>query len=188
MRATTVGLSAICIMLAVNNIFNVSATKDVEQAIKETRPTAEEQIVEEQIVNHYNTTNNYNETHNHYESNDNDEKIEELEEKITQLEDKEETNDTGIVSVGVNQQGVVYNQQPQQVRDPWRGPKNYKCNKAAGYPAICGYCGEQGEIHFNIDEWQDTQGTYHLTHRGCGQLYCNELGVEPRIEESYKIR
>lgn len=182
MRVITVGLSAICIILGMNNIFNVKASKDVEQAIKETRPT-----VEEQVVNNYNTINNYNETHNHYES-DNNEEIEDLKNQINEL--KKESNKDEQVLVSVDSNNVVrpvVNQSTSN-RDPWTGPKSYKCNRMAGYPAICGYCGEQGEIHYNIKEWQDTQGTYHLTHIGCGQRYCDKIGVEPRVEEAYKIR
>lgn len=186
MKMITVGFCCVVIMLGLNAMLNVNATNNVEQAIKETRPTVNQEVGQT-IENQY-ITNNYNETHNHYESNDNEEELKALEEKITKLEEEQKESDTGIVSVGVNEYGVVYNTQPQPVKEPWTGPKSYKCNRMAGYPAICGYCGEQGEIHYNIKEWQDTQGTYHLTHVGCGQRYCNNVGVEPRVEESYKIR
>ena len=180
MGSVTVGLCAVVSMLGLSSIFNIGATKDVEKAVKEIKPAAVEQHV---------TNNNY-ETHNHYESNDNNkEEIKKLEEKIAKLEeDKEEqeTKEDEQVLVGVNQNGVVYQAQP--TKEVWRGPKSYKCNMAAGYPAECGYCGEVGEIHFNIKEWQDEQGTYHLTHVGCGQRYCDKVGVQPRIEELYKIR
>jgi polyhydroxyalkanoate synthesis regulator phasin len=186
MGSVTVGICALVTMVGLGSFLNVKATNEVEQAVKETKPAVEQKI-EQTVENQYITNNNY-ETHNHYESNDNKEELKALEEKITKLEKEQKESDTGIVSVGVNEYGVVYNTQPQPVRDPWRGPRSYKCNKAAGYPAICGYCGEQGEIHHNIKEWQDTQGTYHLTHVGCGRLYCDTLGVEPRVEESYKVK
>lgn len=186
MEPVTVGICALVTMFGLGSFLNVKATNEVEQAVKETKPAVEQKI-EQAVENQYITNNNY-ETHNHYESNDNEEELKVLEEKITKLEQEQKESDTGIVSVGVNEYGVVYNTQPQPVKDPWRGPRSYKCNKAAGYPAICGYCGEQGEIHYNIKEWQDTQGTYHLTHVGCGRLYCDTLGVEPRVEESYKVK
>lgn len=185
MEPVTVGICALVTMFGLGSFLNVKATSEVEQAVKETKPTVEQKI-EQAVENQYITNNNY-ETHNHYEDDDS-EQIKELEEKITKLEEEQKESDTGIISVGVNEYGVVYNTQHQPVKDPWRGPRSYKCNKAAGYPAICGYCGEQGEIHYNIKEWQDTQGTYHLTHVGCGQRYCNNIGVEPRIDEAYKIR
>lgn len=186
MGSVTVGICALVTMFGLGSFLNVKATNEVEQAVKETKP-AVEQNIEQVVENQYVTNNNY-ETHNHYESNDNEEELKALEEKITKLEEEQKESDTGIVSVGVNDYGVVYNTQHQLSREPWKGPRSYKCNKAAGYPAICGYCGEQGEIHYNIKEWQDTQGTYHLTHVGCGKLYCDTLGVEPRVEESYKVR
>ena len=195
MKILTVGFCSVVIMLGVNTILNISATNEVEQAIIETRPTVvEEKIKEttekENIINNYNTyeTNNYNETNNYYESTVNEEKLTELEDKIAELE--KSNNDEEIVLIDVDSNGVVRPQVSQSTvkQDPWTGPKSYKCNRMAGYPAICGYCGEQGEIHYNIKEWQDTQGTYHLTHVGCGQRYCNKIGVEPRIEEAYKIR
>lgn len=180
MKILTVGFCSVVIMLGLSAILNVNATNDVKQVIKETKPT-----VEQPIENQY-ITNNYNEN-NYYENNDS-EKLEELESKIDELEKQNEESTNEQVLVGVNEYNVVYNAQPQQVKDPWKGPKSYKCNYAAGYPAICGYCGEQGEIHFNIQEWQDTQGTYHLTHKGCGAKYCESVGVEPRIDEAYKLK
>jgi hypothetical protein len=161
----------LCSML-ITSYFEIESTDKITTAIEE-KPSVS------QTYNHY-------ETNNYYEDDDT-EKIEELEEKINELE-TEETESNEEVLVGVNQYGVVVNTQPQEIKEPWSGPKNYKCDKMAGYPAICGYCGEQGEIHFNIKEWQDEQGTYHLTHVGCGQKYCEKMHIEPRIEESYKIR
>ena len=186
MKMITVGFCCVVIMLGLNAVLNVNATNNVEQAIKETRPTVNQEVGQT-IENQY-ITNNYNETHNHYESNDNEEELKALEEKIAKLEEEQKESTNEQVLVGVTQNGVVYNQQPQVIKEPWHGPKSYKCNRAAGYPAICGYCGEQGEIHFNIQEWQDTQGTYHLTHKGCGAKYCESIGVEPRIDEAYKLR
>ena len=89
-------------------------------------------------------------------------------------EDKDE-----VVLVGVDEYGVVRNLAPQTttVKDPWRGPKSYKCDKIAGYPAECEYCGEIGEIHFNIKEWQDKQGTYHVTHVGCKDKCLNQYKI-----------
>lgn len=133
-------------------------------------------------------SDNISPTYNYYTD---EEELVEIQNEISALKDEikeqqelnEETiSNNSIVSVNRYEEKIVIS------RDPWRGPKNYKCNKAAGYPAICGYCGEQGEIYHNIKEWQDTQGTYHLTHVGCGKLYCDTLGVEPRLEESYKVR
>lgn len=168
----------LCSML-ITSYFEIQSTDKITDVIEDKNSVS-------QTVNNYETINNY-ETNNYYETNDS-EKIEELEEKIIELEKQEEESTNEQVLVGVNEYNVVYNTQPQEVKDPWTGPKSYKCNRMAGYPAICGYCGEQGEIHYNIKEWQDTQGTYHLTHVGCGQRYCNNVGVEPRIEEAYKIR
>ena len=171
------GLIATCSIvllcsMTINSYLEIQSTDKITTAVQEQDGVSQ-------------TINNY-ETNNYYE-NDNDEKIEELEEKITELETKEETTNEQVL-VGVNEYGVVVNEQPAIAQDPWRGPKNYKCDRPAGYPAICSYCGEQGEIHFNIKEWQDEQGTYHLTHVGCGQKYCEKMHVEPRVEESYKIR
>ena len=170
------GLIATCsIVLLVS--MNVNSFLEIQSTDKITAAVQEKDSVSQ--------TYNINETNNYYESNNTD-KIEELEEKITELETKDEEESQEQVLVGVNQNGVVYQAQP--TKEVWRGPKSYKCNMAAGYPAECGYCGEVGEIHFNIKEWQDEQGTYHLTHVGCGQKYCDKVGVQPRIEESYKIR
>lgn len=170
------GLIATCsIVLLVS--MNVNSFLEIQSTDKITAAVQEKDSVSQ--------TYNINETNNYYESNNTD-KIEELEEKITELETKNEEESQEQVLVGVNQNGVVYQAQP--TKEVWRGPKSYKCNMAAGYPAECGYCGEVGEIHFNIKEWQDEQGTYHLTHVGCGQKYCDKVGVQPRIEESYKIR
>lgn len=170
------GLIATCsIVLLVS--MNVNSFLEIQSTDKITAAVQEKDSVSQ--------TYNINETNNYYES-DNTDKIEELEEKITELETKDEEESQEQVLVGVNQNGVVYQAQP--TKEVWRGPKSYKCNMAAGYPAECGYCGEVGEIHFNIKEWQDEQGTYHLTHVGCGQKYCDKVGVQPRIEESYKIR
>lgn len=170
------GLIATCsivllVSMNVNSFLEIQSTDKITAAIQEKDSVSQ--------------TYNINETNNYYES-DNTDKIEELEEKITELETKDEEESQEQVLVGVNQNGVVYQAQP--TKEVWRGPKNYKCNMAAGYPAECGYCGEIGEIHFNIKEWQDTNGTYHLTHVGCGQKYCEKMHVEPRIEESYKIK
>lgn len=176
------GLIATCsivllVSMNVNSFLEIQSTDRITAAVQEKDSVSQTYNINE--------TNNY-ETHNHYES-DNTDKIEELEEKITELEEsKEKVKQEEQVLVGVNQNGVVYQAQP--TKEVWRGPKSYKCNMAAGYPAECGYCGEIGEIHFNIKEWQDEQGTYHLTHVGCGQKYCDKVGVQPRIEESYKIR
>ena len=163
----TVILSAMCL----TSYLEIQSTDKIATVIEE-QPSVSQ------------TYNNY-ETHNHYE-NDDSEKIEELEEKITELETKDESSEDMLVDV--DEYNIVRNTQPSTGQEPWCGPKSYKCNRAAGYPAICGYCGEQGQIHYNINEWQDTQGTYHLTHVGCGQKYCEKMYVEPRIEESYKIR
>lgn len=170
------GLIATCtivllVSMNVNSFLEIQSTDEITAAVQEKDSMSQ--------------TYNINETNNYYESNNTD-KIEELEEKITELETKNEEESQEQVLVGVNQNGVVYQAQP--TKEVWRGPKSYKCNMAAGYPAECGYCGEIGEIHFNIKEWQDEQGTYHLTHVGCGQKYCDKVGVQPRIEESYKIR
>ena len=121
---------------------------------------------------------------NYYESESNV-KAEEQEEddELKQTKDKEQQ-----ILVEVDDYNIVRQQQQSTAQEPWRGPKSYKCNRAAGYPAICGYCGEQGEIHYNIKEWLDIQGTYHLTHVGCGKLYCDSVGVEPRPEETYKVK
>ena len=175
------GLIATCsivllVSMNVNSFLEIQSTDKITAAVQEKDSVSQTYNINE--------TNNY-ETHNHYESNNTD-KIEELEEKITELETKDEEESQEQVLVGVNQNGVVYQAQP--TKEVWRGPKSYKCNMTAGYPAECGYCGEIGEIHFNIKEWQDEQGTYHLTHVGCGQKYCDKVGVQPRIEESYKIR
>ena len=170
------GLIATCtivllVSMNVNSFLEIQSTDEITAAVQEKDSVSQ--------------TYNINETNNYYESNNTD-KIEELEEKITELETKNEEESQEQVLVGVNQNGVVYQAQP--TKEVWRGPKSYKCNMAAGYPAECEYCGEVGEIHFNIKEWQDEQGTYHLTHVGCGQKYCDKVGVQPRIEESYKIR
>lgn len=170
------GLIATCtivllVSMNVNSFLEIQSTDEITAAVQEKDSVSQ--------------TYNINETNNYYESNNTD-KIEELEEKITELETKNEEESQEQVLVGVNQNGVVYQAQP--TKEVWRGPKSYKCNMAAGYPAECEYCGEVGEIHFNIKEWQDKQGTYHLTHVGCGQKYCDKVGVQPRIEESYKIR
>lgn len=170
------GLIATCtivllVSMNVNSFLEIQSTDEITAAVQEKDSMSQ--------------TYNINETNNYYES-DNTDKIEELEEKITELETKNEEESQEQVLVGVNQNGVVYQAQP--TKEVWRGPKSYKCNMAAGYPAECEYCGEVGEIHFNIKEWQDEQGTYHLTHVGCGQKYCDKVGVQPRIEESYKIR
>ena len=170
------GLIATCtivllVSMNVNSFLEIQSTDEITAAVQEKDSMSQ--------------TYNINETNNYYESNNTD-KIEELEEKITELETKNEEESQEQVLVGVNQNGVVYQAQP--TKEVWRGPKSYKCNMAAGYPAECEYCGEVGEIHFNIKEWQDEQGTYHLTHVGCGQKYCDKVGVQPRIEESYKIR
>ena len=170
------GLIATCTIVLLVSM-NVNSFLEIQSTDKITAAVQEKDSVSQ--------TYNINETNNYYESNDTD-KIEELEEKITELETKDEEESQEQVLVGVNQNGVVYQAQP--TKEVWRGPKSYKCNMAAGYPAECGYCGEVGEIHFNIKEWQDEQGTYHLTHVGCGQKYCDKVGVQPRIEESYKIR
>lgn len=169
------GLIATCTIVLLVSM-NVNSFLEIQSTDKITAAVQEKDSVSQ--------TYNINETNNYYESNNTD-KIEELEEKITELETKEEESQEQVL-VGVNQNGVVYQAQP--TKEVWRGPKNYKCNMAAGYPAECEYCGEVGEIHFNIKEWQDEQGTYHLTHVGCGQKYCDKVGVQPRIEESYKIR
>lgn len=170
------GLIATCTIVLLVSM-NVNSFLEIQSTDKITAAVQEKDSVSQ--------TYNINETNNYYESNNTD-KIEELEEKITELETKNEEESQEQVLVGVNQNGVVYQAQP--TKEVWRGPKSYKCNMAAGYPAECEYCGEVGEIHFNIKEWQDEQGTYHLTHVGCGQKYCDKVGVQPRIEESYKIR
>lgn len=170
------GLIATCTIVLLVSM-NVNSFLEIQSTDKITAAVQEKDSVSQ--------TYNINETNNYYES-DNTDKIEELEEKITELETKDEEESQEQILVGVNQNGVVYQAQP--TKEVWRGPKSYKCNMAAGYPAECEYCGEVGEIHFNIKEWQDEQGTYHLTHVGCGQKYCDKVGVQPRIEESYKIR
>ena len=175
MEPVTVGICALVTMFGLGSFLNVKATNEVEQAVKETKPAVEQKI--EQAVENQYVTNNYNETHNHYEDDDG-EQIKELEEKITKLEEEQEESDTGIVSVGVDKYGVVYNKQPQEFKDPWRGPKSYKCNMIAGYPAECEYCGDIGEIHFNIKEWQDEQGTYHVTHVGCKDNCLNQYRID----------
>lgn len=170
------GLIATCTIVLLVSM-NVNSFLEIQSTDKITAAVQEKDSVSQ--------TYNINETNNYYESNNTD-KIEELEEKITELETKDKEESQEQVLVGVNQNSVVYQAQP--TKEVWRGPKSYKCNMAAGYPAECEYCGEVGEIHFNIKEWQDEQGTYHLTHVGCGQKYCDKVGVQPRIEESYKIR
>lgn len=162
------GLIATCsivllVSMNVNSFLEIQSTDRITAAVQEKDSVSPTYINE---TNNY-ETNNY-ETHNHYESNDTD-------------ETEEENND----QTSTHQEETS---QPSTRKEPWRGPKSYKCNMAAGYPAICGYCGQQGEIHYDIKEWQDEQGTYHLTHVECGQKYCDKNGVQPRIEEAYKIR
>lgn len=172
----TVGLCAIVIMLGLNAVTNISATKDVEQAIKDTTPTVE--VVQPTPVE-ITVENN------------NDELVAELKEELQELKSKQDEtmdkldgrNEMSSTTVVKNGERTV-----QIHQDPWTGPRSYKCNKMAGYSAICEYCGEQGGIHYDIKEWQDTQGTYHVTHKSCGRNLCEVIGVEPRVEESYKLK
>lgn len=172
----TVGLCAIVIMLGLNAVTNISATKDVEQAIKDTTPTVE--VIQPTPVE-VTVENN------------NDELVAELKEELQELKSKQDEtmdkidgrNEMSSTTVVKNGEKTV-----QIHQDPWTGPRSYKCNKMAGYSAICEYCGEQGGIHYDIKEWQDTQGTYHVTHKSCGRSLCEAIGVEPRIEENYKLK
>ena len=172
----TVGLCAVVIMLGLNAITNISATKDVEQAIKDTTPTVE--VVQSAPVEVIVEDNN-------------DELVAELKEELQELKSKQDEtmdkldgrNEMSSTTVVKNGERTV-----QIHQDPWTGPRSYKCNKMAGYSAICEYCGEQGGIHYDIKEWQDTQGTYHVTHKSCGRSLCDAIGVEPRIEENYKLK
>lgn len=187
MRIMKVGCIALLATMSVCTLLSINTAYEIKDSIdKKNTPT--------NIVNSFNTYDNNDELvetiKNEFE--DDFQNIQEglaiQSQQLEQIKEEPEVAKDEVVSIGVNDYGVVYNTQHQLVRDPWKGPRSYKCNKAAGYPAICGYCGEQGEIHHNIKEWQDTQGTYHLTHVGCGKLYCDTLGVEPRLEESYKVR
>lgn len=172
----TVGLCAIVIMLGLNAVTNISTTKDVEQAIKDTNPTVE--VVQPTPVE-ITVENN------------NDELVAELKEELQELKSKQDEtmdkidgrNEMSSTTVVKNGERTV-----QIHQDPWTGPRSYKCNKMAGYSAICEYCGGQGGIHYDIKEWQDTQGTYHVTHKSCGRNLCEAIGVEPRIEENYKLK
>ena len=164
---STVILSAICL----TSYFEIQSTDKITAVIEE-KPSVSQ------------TYNNY-ETNNYYEDN-NEEELQNIQEQLNEIKETQEEEQNEEVLVGVDQYGVVY--KAPETQEVWRGPKSYKCNRTAGYPAECGYCGEVGEIHFNIKEWQDTNGTYHLTHVGCGQKYCEKMHVEPRVEESYKIR
>lgn len=101
-----------------------------------------------------------------------------------QQQDKEMSSNNTTNTTPATQQEI---DSPTTNIEPWRGPKSYKCNKAAGYPAICGYCGKKGEIHYDIIEWMDEDMTYHLTHLECSDEYCNKFNVAPRRDEAYKI-
>ena len=171
----TCSIVILCAM-GVNSYLEIQSTDKVTAAIEK------KDSVSQTINNNY----DYSQTNNYYESNDNDEKIEELEDKINELEESKE--DDQQVLVTVDEHNVVRYEQPSTSQEPWRGPKSYKCNMAAGYPAICGYCGERGEIHYNIIEWMDDNMTYHLTHLGCADAYCNKNNVQPRMDQAYKIR
>ena len=164
----TCSIVILCAM-SVNSYLEIQSTDKITAAIEE------KDSVSQTITNNY------------YESNIDEERINELEDKVDELETKDEEENQQVL-IEVDEHNIVKPVQQQTTQDPWRGPKSYKCNYMAGYPAICGYCGEQGQIHYDIKEWQDTQGTYHLTHVGCGRLYCDSISVEPRIEESYKVK
>ena len=158
------GLIATCFIVLLFTM-NINSFLEIQSTDKITTAIQEQDSVS--------PTNNYYETHNHYENNYYEEP--ENEKESEQKEDQESTIYQEDNTLSTKQ-------------EPWSGPKSYKCNRAAGYPAICGYCGQQGEIHHDIKEWQDTQGTYHLTHIGCGRLYCDSIGIEPKKEESYKVK
>lgn len=173
----TCSIVILCAM-GVNSYLEIQSTDKVTAAIKE------QDSVNQTITNNY----DYSETNNYYENNDNDEKVKELEDKVNKLEETKEKEENEQVLVTVDKNNVVRYEQQSTSQEPWRGPKSYKCNYMAGYPAICGYCGERGEIHFNIIEWMDDNMTYHLTHLGCADAYCNKNNVQPRMDQAYKIR
>ena len=170
----TCSIVILCAM-SVNSCLEIQSTDKITAAIEE------KDSVSQTI------TNNYNETNNYYGSNIDEERINELEDKVDELETKDEEENQQVL-IEVDEHNIVKPIQQQTTQDPWRGPKSYKCNYMAGYPAICGYCGERGEIHFNIIEWMDDNMTYHLTHLGCADAYCNKNNVQPRMDQAYKIR
>lgn len=200
MDPVTFSTCAVVLMIGIGSIFSVNATKDVEKAVKETKPAVEQQI--EKVENHNitNITNNdFNGANITYETKD-DVVLETLRDEVMAmkeeqqytnklLEDKDKiktNNRTNIIAVGEKEyvtDGVVTIE-----REPLTGPRLNRTTKAAGWPAICTYCGEQGQIHRDIIEWQDDEGSYHLTHRKCGQPYCEVFSVIPRTEEAYKIK
>ena len=185
MNTLIAGLCAVITTVAVGAGINLKATDDVKKEIKNEPKTKAETYIE---------NDNHKEYHYYTDNDDKEEEKElvaELKEELQELKSKQdETMDKIDGRNEMSSTTVVKNgEKTVQIRqDPWTGPRSYKCNKMAGYSAICEYCGDQGGIHYDIKEWQDTQGTYHVTHKSCGRNLCEVIGVEPRIEESYKLK
>ena len=167
------GLIATCSIVLLCAM-NINSFLEIQSTDKITTAIQEQDSTNQTVTNNY--TNNYNETHNHYESN-NDEEIAAIQNDINEIKEEQQRQET-----------YSNNTNTSSTQEPWRGPKSYNSDKAAGYPAICGYCGGRGEIYYDIIEWMDNGMTYHLTHLNCAEAYCNKMNVQPRKDEAYKIR
>ena len=208
MEPITVGLCALVTILGIGAGANVKATNDVEKAINNKKPTIEQSIdnsiiQDSNITNNY-TTNNYNDyskEYNYYTDNDDDEenqKITDLETQMNLLksqndanedylrvyekeldelkEQKNNSNKTTILAVNRG-----------EYKQPWVGPQTHLCPYSAGWPAICGECGQQGGIHQDIIEWMDDNNNCHLTHKECFAKYCVNNNVWPNNHYKDKI-
>ena len=201
MEPITAGLCALVTILGIGAGANVKATNDVEKAIKDKKPTIEQSIdnsiiQDSNITNNY-TTNNYNDyskEYNYYTDNDDDEenqKITDLETQMNLLKSQNDANEQELNELKEQKNNsnktTILAVNRGEYKQPWVGPQTHLCPYSAGWPAICGECGQQGGIHQDIIEWMDDNNDCHLTHKECFAKYCVNNNVWPNNHYKDKI-
>ena len=153
--------------------------------------------IEDITFNKNKITNNYNDyskEYNYYTDNDDDEenqKITDLETQMNLLKSQNDANEQELNELKEQKNNsnktTILAVNRGEYKQPWVGPQTHLCPYSAGWPAICGECGQQGGIHQDIIEWMDDNNDCHLTHKECFAKYCVNNNVWPNNHYKDKI-
>ena len=152
-------------------------------------------INKNKTINYY---NNYFKDYHDYTDNDDDEenqKITDLETQMNLLKSQNDANEDYLRAYEKELKEQKNNSNKTTIlavnrgeyKQPWVGPQTHLCPYSAGWPAICGECGQQGGIHQDIIEWMDDNNDCHLTHKECFAKYCVNNNVWPNNHYKDKI-
>lgn len=148
-------------------------------------------INKNKTINYY---NNYFKNYHDYTDNDDDEenqKIIDLETQMNLLKSQNDANEQELNELKEQKNNsnktTILAVNRGEYKQPWVGPQTHLCPYSAGWPAICGECGQQGGIHQDIIEWMDDNNDCHLTHKECFAKYCVNNNVWPNNHYKDKI-